>query len=285
MLEVIDSLHRRSLIEIGQRAGSFTLQSVVLEYATWRLITEASREIEQGRLVHLIEHGLCQARAKEYVRQAQEQLLLSPVLTRLQSTYQGQADLEARLLWLLDGLRGRDQKTQGYGPANLVMLLRVLRGDLRGLDLSRLALRGVLLQGVEMQDARLSKAVLQDSVFTEPIDAITAVAMSRNGQYWAAVNWRGEVRVWAEAGQTLHLVWQAHLASVPALAFSLDGHTLASCSFDNTIRLWDGEKGSLRMVLQGHTAIVYDLTVATCSVAAPMAPYRCGMWKVDSVFA
>jgi hypothetical protein len=32
---------------------------------------------------------------------------------------------------------------QGYGPANLVTLLRVQRGHLRGLDLGRLTLRGV----------------------------------------------------------------------------------------------------------------------------------------------
>src|SRR6266849_6269460 len=171
VLEAVEALRRRSLIERGQRAGSFTLQSVVLEYATARLIAEAASEIEQGHLDRLLAYGLCLAQAKDYVRQTQERLLVVPLLTRLQSTLQRHADVEARLLWLLDGLRGRDQMAQGYGPANLVALLRVLRGDLRGLDLSRLALRGVFLQGVEMQDANLSGAVLRDSVFTEPLDA------------------------------------------------------------------------------------------------------------------
>src|SRR6266487_2870763 len=50
-------------------------------------------------------------------------------------------------------VRGQDTAAQGYGPANLVALLRLLRGDLRGLDLSHLALRGAYLQGVEMQDS------------------------------------------------------------------------------------------------------------------------------------
>jgi hypothetical protein len=63
------------LIERGQHPGSFTLQSVVLEYVTTRLVAEASGEIEQGGLVHLIQHGLSQARAKEYVRLIQERLL------------------------------------------------------------------------------------------------------------------------------------------------------------------------------------------------------------------
>lgn len=34
ILEAVDSLRRRSLIESGKRLGSFTLQSVVLEYVT-----------------------------------------------------------------------------------------------------------------------------------------------------------------------------------------------------------------------------------------------------------
>ncbi len=245
VLEALDGLGRRSLIERGQRAGSFTLHSVVLEYATARLIAQASREIERGQLDCLIAYGLCQAQAKDYVRQTQERLLVVPLLTRLQSTSQGHADLEARFLWLLDDLRGLPQTSQGYGPANLVALLRVLRGDLRGLDLSRLTLRGVSLQGVQMQDATLSGVVLQGCVFTESFDAITAVAISRTGQYWAAANWRGEVRVWAEAGQFLHLVWQAHIDSVLALAFSPDGRTLVSVSWDNTIKLWDVESGIL----------------------------------------
>src|SRR5262249_21148611 len=38
VLEAIDAGHRRSLIERGKRMGSFTLQSVVLEYVTAVLV-------------------------------------------------------------------------------------------------------------------------------------------------------------------------------------------------------------------------------------------------------
>src|SRR6266852_2577524 len=232
VLEAVDGLRRRSLIERGQRPGSFTLQSVVLEYVTTHLVAQAGEEIEQGRLSLLIQYRLCEAQAKEYVRLTQERLLVAPLLARLQSAYRGYSDVEERLRFFLDQLRTWNQDAQGYGPANLVALLRLLRGDLRGLDLSRLALRGVYLQGVEMQDARLSGAVLQDSVFTEPFDAIMAVTMSRTGQYWAAGGRRGEVRVWREEGKILHLAWQAHTDTVSALAFSPDGRTLATGSWD-----------------------------------------------------
>src|SRR5258708_4337690 len=136
VLEAVDGLRRRSLIERGRRPGSVTLQSVVLEYVTAELVAQASGEIEQGRLWRLIEHGLCQAQAKEYVRQTQERLLVAPVLARLQSASHVQAGMEEVVLWLLDQVRAWAEEAQGYGPANLLALLRRLRGGLRGLHLS-----------------------------------------------------------------------------------------------------------------------------------------------------
>src|SRR5260221_7515603 len=46
VLEAIDGLRRRSLIERGHRPGRFTLQSVVLEYVNAHLVEQAAREIE-----------------------------------------------------------------------------------------------------------------------------------------------------------------------------------------------------------------------------------------------
>ena len=247
VLEALDGLHRRNLIERGQRAGSFTLQSVVLEYATARLIAEASREIEQGHLERLIEYGLCQAYAKEYVRQVQERLLLDPLLTRLESMYPGQAAIETRCRWLLDQLRGQDHTSQGYGPANLVALLRLRRKDLRRLNLSRLALRGVFLHGIAMQDTDLSHTVLRDSVVTDAFDDILGLAISPTGTYWAAVSRRGKIQVWEDEGRTLRHGWQAYVDVIwHHLAFSPDGRTLATGGTGGGgVKLWDVITGTL----------------------------------------
>jgi hypothetical protein len=147
-----------------------------------RLIADASREVEQGRLVRLVEHGLVQAHAKDYVRQAQERLIVAPLLARLQNAALRPASVEEVLQSLLDQLRRRAQESQGYGPANLVALLREQRGHLRSLDLSQLAIRGAFLQGVEMQDASLAEASLRETVFNEAFDIPWAVAISHNGQ-------------------------------------------------------------------------------------------------------
>jgi WD40 repeat protein/transcriptional regulator with XRE-family HTH domain len=245
VLEAVEGLRRRSLVEGGQRVGSFTLQSVVLEFVTDRLVSTASQEIQQGRLRRLREYGLSQAQAKEYVRQTQERLLLAPVLASLQRVYPGRAEMEGRLRTLLDEVRGRPQEAQGYGPANLVALLRVLRGNLRGLDLSRLALRGVFLQGTDMQDTTLSNTVIQDSVFTERFDVSLRVAISSTGAYWVAASRGGEIRVWEEGGLIVRQVWRAHTDMVWALTFSPDGRTLASGSSSGSVKLWDITSGAL----------------------------------------
>jgi WD40 repeat protein/transcriptional regulator with XRE-family HTH domain len=244
-LEAIDSLRRRSLIERGQQQASFTLQAVVLEYVTARLIEEASTEIQEQHLERLIEYGLVQAQAKEYVRQTQQRLIVGPILSQLHTIYSHRGGLEKRLIALLDQVRAWEEYTQGYGPANLIALLRELRGDLRHLDLSHLSIRGAYLQGVEMQDTSLVQATLQDTVFTETFDAIWSVAISSHGQYWAAGSQKGEVHVWREEGRLLHLVWLAHTDNACALAFSPDELTLATASWDGTVKLWDLEQGTL----------------------------------------
>src|SRR5205807_2867168 len=244
LLEALEALSRRSLLERGQQA-SFSLQSVVMEYLTDELGERLAEEIVRGEPQQLRRVALAQAQAKDYVREIQVRLLVQPLLERLRAELGADVQVEAHLLRLLVQFRSEDAATQGYGPANVITLLKALQGHLRGLDLSRLVLRGVYLQGVELQDANLSGALLQESVFPQTFDAITAVAISSSGHYWAAGSRRGEVRVWREAGQMLHLVWQAHTDQVHSIAFSPHERTLASGSLDGSVKLWDVESRAL----------------------------------------
>ncbi|WP_246039254.1 NB-ARC domain-containing protein [Dictyobacter alpinus] len=245
LLEAVDSLRRRSLIEQGRLSGSLTLQSVVLEYVTAQLIAELAAEIEHNQPQRLIEHGLELAMSKEYVRQTQRRLIVSPLLMHVRKAYSGYMEVDTHLLTLLDSLRARSVHAQGYGPANVLALLREFRGHLRGLDLSSLAIRGAVFQGTEMQDTQLTEATLRDTTFTEALDAIRTVALSSDGSLWAAGSWRGKVRVWRQGGKILHLAWQAHTSTVSSLAFSPDGLTLATGSWDGALKLWEVESGSL----------------------------------------
>ncbi len=244
VLEALEALSRRSLIERGQGA-SFTLQSVVMEYVTDALLDQLSGEIVTQAMDHLQRYAVEQAQAKDYVRETQVRVLVRPLVERLRAEFASDSRVEDQCLSLLMYFRAEDGNSQGYGPANVISLLKALRSDLRGLDLSRLAIRGAYLQGVEMQDATLSGALMRECVFTEAFDVITAVAISRSGRDFAAISRRGEVRVWREEGKRLHLAWQAHTDTTLALALSPDEHTLASGSDDGSVKLWEVESGAL----------------------------------------
>lgn len=281
LLEAVERLHHCSLLERGQKQGSFTLQSVVMDYVTARLIAEISSDIEQGQLARLPEFGLEVANAREYVRQTQDRMILTPILAQLRAVYPQQTELEHHLLGLLAHLRTLPNAAQGYGSANLIALLRLLRGHLRGVDLSRLVLRGAYLQDVQMQAATLTNALIQNAVFTETFDAIMGIATSGDGTYWAASSRSGEIRIWNAGGQPLKRVWQAHSDLVWSLAFSPDSRTLVSGSFDGTLKLWNVESGALLWKANHQGEIVTVGFSPDGKLIASAGLYSVKLWDVQ----
>src|SRR5438094_9929270 len=73
LLEALEALRRRSLLERGQQA-TFSLQSVVMEYLTDELGERLSEEIVLGHPQQVRRVALEQAQAKDYVRQTQVRL-------------------------------------------------------------------------------------------------------------------------------------------------------------------------------------------------------------------
>ena len=99
-----------------RRSAAFTLQSVVLEYVTDRLVEAVADEIERGQPLLLVEQPLIKAQAKDYVRQTQERLIGEPILQRLNAQTRRRRN-EQRLLALLDGWRGRPPAERATGRA------------------------------------------------------------------------------------------------------------------------------------------------------------------------
>jgi hypothetical protein len=184
-LEAVEALGRRSLLERSEGGAGFTLQPVVLEHATDELVAAAADEIREAQPALLVRHALVKATAKDYVRRGQERLIAAPLLARLAGTGPGW-DTDGPLLGMLEGWRGHPPVEQGYGPGNVVNLLRVLRGDLNGLDLSHLVLRQVYLADCKAKDASLAGAELSEAVLPEAFGGAVFMALSADGAYLAA---------------------------------------------------------------------------------------------------
>jgi hypothetical protein len=195
-IEALEALRHRSLVERSDVGPAFTLQSVVLEYVTERLVQAAATEIETGQLTILRNRPLVKGQAKDYVRQAQERLIAEPLLDQLIGSSEGRALAERALLRCLERERNVAMETHGFGPGNLVNLLRLLRGNLRGTNASRLRIQQAYLQDVEAQDASLAGTQLLDSVLGDAFGAVGSVAISAGAGVVAAGMLGGAVRVW-----------------------------------------------------------------------------------------
>ena len=273
VVEAVEALARRSLLERGS-GGTFTLQPVVLEYATMRLIEAIAQEILAGQPALLVRYALLKAHAKEYVRHSQERLIAQPLLDRLSTNYSTPGALERQLLALLEAWREREAGEQGYGPGNVVNLLRLLRGELRGLDLSRLALRHAYLHGVNAQDTSLAHAHLSGVVLAELFNFPLSVAFDADSAHLAVGTSTGEIYQWRIADRTLLLALHGRTNAAPAMALSADGRVVAS-SAGGTVTLWATAamhpeaprhpvpgSGRPLATLQGHAESVWCLALS-----------------------
>jgi len=263
LLEAVAALRRRSLVERAETTGrtAFTLQSVVLEYVTDRLVEEVADEIARGQPVRLVDQPLIKAQAKDYVRNTQERLIGEPILQHLEME-SGHGATEKRLLALLDGWRYRPEAEQGYGPGNVVNLLRLARGDLRSVDLTHLALRQAYLAEVEAQDASLAGAHLSEAVLAESFNYPISVALSSDGTSLVAGTAAGEVWLWRVADRRPQLAIQAHTGPVYAVTVSADLQLLASGGLDGKVRLWEVPGGRLLTTLHGHIGTVWGVSLS-----------------------
>jgi WD40 repeat protein/transcriptional regulator with XRE-family HTH domain len=254
VMEAVQALIRRSLLERSERAAEFTLQPLVQEFVIDRIVGYVAEEIRTQRPDYLRRHALIRAHGTEHARRSQERLVGLPLLERLSHDdprFGGRVEIAS----LLDAWRGGTAIEQGFGPGNIANLLRLRTGTLQGADLSRLVLRQLIL-AVPAQDANLSGSTLIDPLLAEPFEEPTSTTLSPDGSLLAAGMINGEVRIWRVAGIVPVLASVVHTGVVMGVAVSEDGSTLASCGVDGTVQLWNTATGDRRAQLRGHTAAV-----------------------------
>jgi WD40 repeat protein/transcriptional regulator with XRE-family HTH domain len=262
LLEAVEGLRRRSLLERIEGRRTFTLQAVVLEYVTEQLIEDVDAELTLARPTHLLTLPLMKATAADYVRRSQERLVAMPLLQRLRATCGTSLAVERRLLTLLSQWRGRPVEEQGYGPGNVVNLLRLLRGNLRGIDLSSLTIRQAFLQEIEAQDASLAGSQLAESALAEAFRYPPSVSLSADGTLLAAGTSTGEVCIWRVADRTLLANLRDHTGGVWGVALSGDGRLVVSGSVDATVKVWEVASGRLLTTFRGHTGGVRGVAIS-----------------------
>lgn len=247
----LDSLQRRSLLEVHEKER-FTLQPVVLQYITERLVEQVYSEIREERIGLLGSHALLLAQAKDDTRTIQEQQIVAPLIQRLLQHIE-LSECEAKLKGMLALLRQTPLLRKSYAAGNILNLLLYLSADLRGLQCDHLAIRQAYLQGAFLPEVNFAHADLATSVFTDTFSSILCVAVSPDGSLLAAGTTTSEIRVWRIDGMIPLFALRGHTDGIRSVAFSPDGRLLASGSEDQDIRLWNVETGQCCTILHEHT--------------------------------
>jgi WD40 repeat protein len=251
LFDALTSLRRRSLIE--HAGDGFTLQNVVMEYTTDRLVDHVCTEIVAGHAARLNTHPILKAQAKDYVRHMQTRLIVTPVADELTRRLRNAEAVAQHLMRLTASLRAEAPRQPGYAVGNIVNLLVHLKADLTGADFSDLAIWQAHLAETSLHGVNLSRADLTGSTFAETFGSVAAVAFSPDGQRLFAGTDMGEIRAWRVADGVQLFVCEGHTDFVRSIAFTRDGRLMASASSDQTVRVWDAESGTCLRILRGHT--------------------------------
>jgi WD40 repeat protein len=280
LLEAVKSLGRRSLIE--KYGSSFSLQPVVMEYVTDRLIQSIGAEIATGQIALFQSHALIEAQAQEYVRTTQTSFILKPIADRLLSRWK--QNTVPRIQQILADRRTGSTLEAGYAGGNAINLLCFLAVDLNGADFSHLTIWEAYLQHVTLHGVNFTGADLAKSVFAQRLTSIGSVAFSPDGELLATGDASGEIRLWQVADGKQLLTCKGHSGWVRSVAFSPDGTILASASSDQTIRLWEVSSGQCFNELRQHSSWVRSVAFSPdgTTLASGSGDNTIKLWDVQT---
>ncbi len=312
-LEALRTLQRRSLLE--STSAGFTLQNVVIEYLTERLIEGVCAEIavdketrRQGEgetrgqgdnqteganfslspslplsLSYLNRHALLKAQAPESIRQSQVRLILQPVAQRL-LTQVGKTGLATQIAGLLTGLRRSAPLTPGYAGGNLLNLLLTLEMDVRGYDFSHLCVWQAYLRDAYLPGLQLIGADLTGAAFTQRVGAVQGLHFGNDDELRVVAFREGLLGLWrARTGELIQRVsMDAH--TLHSVSLSNDGRLMAQLTNQQTIHLVDVTSDRLLHTLTSDHGPIWRISFSPNGqyVASGHVTGYIGIWEVAS---
>ncbi|MEM6433699.1 MAG: NB-ARC domain-containing protein [Cyanobacteria bacterium P01_D01_bin.115] len=272
-------LSDRYLIEtVGKQ---FTLQNVIMEFATDRFVEQVNQELNTQKFDLLHTHALIKATSKDYVRETQLRLIQKPIAADV--TNADVTNLVEQVSQALAIARQHPKLQDGYMAGNLLNLLCRFQAKVRNLDFSGLTLRQIYLTGVQLHALNLANTQWVTQTLTHPFGRAGVVIFSPNGQWLAAGNTDATVRLWELSTGKCHQTLIGHTASVNSVAFSPNGQWLASGSRDATIRLWELSTSKCYQTLIEHTATVNSVAFSPDGqwLASASSDATIRLWRIS----
>jgi len=241
LLEILESLNRRSLIE--KNNSKFSLQPVVMEYVTINFIDKIYQEVISGNISLFKSHALLKATSADYIQDIQKRLIIKPILERLKMFFGNNHQIETHLINILDNFRGQSLYFTGYAVGNIINLLSHLSSLISNRDFYNLNIQQANLQGINLHHIDFRNSNFIKSTFTNNFGIIFSLGFSQNEEFLVTGSIDGEVCLWKWQENKLIFKCQAHKTIVESVIFSPDNLKIASSSRDRSIKIWDVSTG------------------------------------------
>jgi WD40 repeat protein len=275
VLQALETLRWRSLIE--QQGDRYSQLPVIMDYVLEHLLDSLYAELvgvtplpqldaNQSSpavlpLPMISQYALVKTTVRDYIRQGQVRLILSPLVERLRQGFASLDALEQRLQVVLHQLRPLEQWTQqGYGTGNCIDVLSYLGLDLTGYDFSGLPIWQAYLQATPLHRVKFGGASFHQSRFADVFGIVLALSFSPQGEYLAMGDSSGTVRLHRPTDLQTQVLFEGHTSRVMSISWRPDGQQLASASMDGTARLWNVHTGQALATLVGHENLVMSVS-------------------------
>ncbi|MBW4564572.1 MAG: PD40 domain-containing protein [Mojavia pulchra JT2-VF2] len=264
LLEALDSLSRRYLIEVSKyaknSASKITQQPVVMEYVNTCIIEQIYNEIANNKINFLNSHALMKATSDDYIRSIQQRLIIQEIVTRLHQKFVTRNKIENHFKNLLAQQQQQSPLEPGYLIGNIINILCYLKVDLSGYDFSYLTVWQAYLAGINLQNVNFSRADLAKSSFIQTNSYMSAIAFSPDGKILAIGDGNGKICLWQIADNQQLMLIKAHQGWMRCLAFSPDGKLVVSGGSDCLLSCFDTINGRRVQTFSGHTQPLITVT-------------------------
>lgn len=267
VLEKLASLRRK--LRLDHAGDKWWLPPALLNVVTRLFVDAVVSDLTTGAREVIGGLAIMRASSKDYIRDAQRELIAVRILNRLSTNLGSKRSIALHVRALIESELKQKPVGGPYTLGNLLNLLVVLEGGLESIDVSGGTIRELFLRGVTVRNVDFSNCEFSDVALSEAIGGLVACAYRSNGGQFVTGDMNGALHTWeAITGKKTRTV-SLHNGWVRSVAYSSDGRMVATAGEDGRVHLRDVE--SDEGVWKGHVGSGRALAVAVATAPLRVA--------------